>query len=90
MLSKGIVSSLHIAKVLKVTSPTLDHFVQTYEEKLLQVVALSENLRSLPNKIFFTRNRDDLQEIAFRKRIKDREMSEVDGSLGIRGRLQLY
>jgi len=45
MLSKGIVSSLHIAKVLKVTSPTLDHFVQTYEEKLLQVVALSENQR---------------------------------------------
>lgn len=42
MLSKGIVSSLHIAKV---TSPTLDHFVQTYEEKLLQVVALSENQR---------------------------------------------
>ncbi|MGR7909106.1 opine metallophore biosynthesis dehydrogenase [Lysinibacillus capsici] len=45
MLSKGIVSSLHIAKVLKVTCPTLDHFVQTYEEKLLQVVALSENQR---------------------------------------------
>ncbi|MCM0623572.1 opine metallophore biosynthesis dehydrogenase [Lysinibacillus sp. OL1_EC] len=45
MLSKGIVSSLPIAKVLKVTSPTLDHFVQTYEEKLLQVVALSENQR---------------------------------------------
>ncbi|WP_320939717.1 opine metallophore biosynthesis dehydrogenase [Lysinibacillus capsici] len=45
MLSKDIVSSLHIAKVLKVTSPMLDHFVQTYAEKLLQVVALSENQR---------------------------------------------
>ena len=77
MLSKGIVSSLPIAKVLKVTSPTLDHFVQTYEEKLLQVVALSENQRlseSFQIKSFSQEIGDDLQEIAFRKRIKDREM----------------
>ena len=30
-----------IAKALKLKSPTLDHFVQTYEEKLQQVVATS-------------------------------------------------
>lgn len=77
MLSKGIVSSLHIAKVLKVTNPTLDHFVQTYEEKLLQVVALSENQRlseAFQIKSFSQEIGDDLQEIAFGKRIKDREM----------------
>ena len=34
-----------IAKALKSKSPTLDHFVQTYEEKLLQVVAVSEDQR---------------------------------------------
>ncbi|WP_333880108.1 hypothetical protein [Lysinibacillus capsici] len=74
MLSKGIVSSLHIAKV---TSPTLDHFVQTYEEKLLQVVALSENQRlseAFQIKSFSQEIGDDLQETAFRKRIKAREM----------------
>ncbi|MGE6514669.1 opine metallophore biosynthesis dehydrogenase [Lysinibacillus sphaericus] len=32
-----------IANALKLKSPTLDHFVQTYEEKLQQVVASSEN-----------------------------------------------
>ncbi len=32
-----------IANALKLKTPTLDHFVQTYEEKLRQVVASSEN-----------------------------------------------
>ncbi|MEY9978452.1 opine metallophore biosynthesis dehydrogenase [Lysinibacillus sp. RC79] len=32
-----------IANALKLKSPTLDHFVQTYEEKLQQVEALPEN-----------------------------------------------
>ncbi|MFJ3387669.1 opine metallophore biosynthesis dehydrogenase [Lysinibacillus sp. NPDC086135] len=32
-----------IANALKLKSPTLDHFVQTYEEKLQQVEALSED-----------------------------------------------
>jgi len=32
-----------IAKALKLKSPTLDYFVQTYEGKLQQVVASQEN-----------------------------------------------